>query len=346
MPLSEVTALAGARRLLASWLDGPKPRIRTHDARTGADLVLEQGRLRLVVECKAAGGAAIVGDAIARARGCAERAGRGAIPVVVVPYMGDVGKSLCAGAAVSWFDLSGNAHIVGPGLRVLIEGKPNKYTRRGRPSTAFAPRSARITRRLLVDPERSFRQQELARETGLDEGFTSRIVRRLEEDGLLDRAKDGSVRARSPGLLLDAWSEAYDFDKHDVVRGHVTARSGEELLVRLASGLREGKLRHAATGLAAAWMYTKFAAFRLVTFFVEKRPPALVLRELGFREEPTGANVWLVTPNDDGVFDGAGERDGIPCVHPVQVYLDLRGQPERAAEAASDLRTRLLRWSR
>jgi len=59
-----------------------------------------------------------------------------AVPVVAVPYMGDLGKRLCAEADVSWFDLSGNADIDAPGLRVLIEGKPNRFVRSGRPSVA------------------------------------------------------------------------------------------------------------------------------------------------------------------------------------------------------------------
>jgi hypothetical protein len=168
--------------------------------------------------------------------------------------MGEVGKRLCEEADVSWFDLSGNAHIVAPGLRILIEGKPNRFLRRGRPSSAFAPKSARIARHLLIEPRRAFRQQELARETGLDDGFTSRIVGRLERDGLVERDKAGAIRTRSPDLMLDAWATAYDFDKHTVVRGHVTARSSEQLLKPLGAALAKRKLRHVATGLAAPWL--------------------------------------------------------------------------------------------
>ena len=67
-----------------------------------------------------------------------------------------------------------------------------------------------------------------------------------------------------------------------------------------------------------------------------------VKSDLGFREEPRGANTWLVTPNDEGVFDGAEVVNGIRCVHPVQAYLDLKSHPERATEAAEELRKRLL----
>ena len=77
--------------------------------------------------------------------------------------------------------------------------------------------------------------------------------------------------------------------------------------------------------------------------YLERQPAAQLLERLGFREEGRGANTWLVVPNDSGVFDGAAPVDGVNCVHPVQVYLDLRGHPERADEAAEELRGRLLR---
>jgi len=54
----------------------------------------------------------------------------------------------------------------------------------------------------------------------------------------------------------------------------------------------------------------------------------------------------LVVPDDEGVFQGSQTRAGVRCVHPVQIYLDLKSQPERGAkEAAGELRKRLLTWS-
>lgn len=101
-----------------------------------------------------------------------------------------------------------------------------------------------------------------------------------------------------------------------------------------------------ATGLAAAWQMTHFAAFRTATFFLADEPSPDLKGKLGFRDEPRGANLWLVVPNDAGVFHGAEPRDGIRCVHPVQAFLDLKGHPERAAEAAAQLRSEALNWKR
>jgi hypothetical protein len=332
-----------ARRLLGSWLDGTRFRV-ARGAKDGPDLEADLGKTRLLVEVKALSNAASVGGAVQQVKAYAAAAGRHAVPVIATTFMGEAGRRLCADAGVSWFDLSGNAHIVAPGLRILIEGKPNKFVRRGRPSSAFAPKSARIARHLLIEPRRWFRQQELAREVGLDDGFTSKIVRRLEHDALIERDKVGAIRVRDPDLMLDAWAEVYSFEKHSVLRGHVTARNSEELLRRLAKVLQSSKLRHAVTGLAAAWLQTEFAGFRLVTVFVASEPNAALLKEAAFREEPNGANVWFVVPDDEGVFDGTTEVRGIACVHPVQTYVDLLGHPERAREAAAELRSRVLKW--
>src|SRR5262249_18351728 len=125
-------------------------------------------------------------------------------------------------------------------------------------------------------------------------------------------------------------------------KGHVTARAGEEALRIIGNILQEKRIEHAATGLGAAWLITKFAGFRLVTFFLSKEPDDKLRKSLGFREEERGANAWLVVPNDDPVFTGADVIDGIWCVHPIQAYLDLKAQPERASEAASELRSRWL----
>lgn len=144
--------------------------------------------------------------------------------------------------------------------------------------------------------------------------------------------------------MLDAWRDEYRFSKHTIIRGHVAARSGDALAHLVGDRLKARSVEHAVTGLAAAWQLTRYATFRIATFYVEAEPDSALRDELGFREDERGANLWLVVPNDKGVFQGAGERDGLRCVHPIQTYLDLKEQPERASEAAERLRADLLNW--
>jgi hypothetical protein len=340
-------ALRQVTARLAEILDVAPSEIRIQqDQRIpAADAVIEIAGTTFVVEYKSSGSTAPVSAAIEQVRRLASSVGPHAIPLVVVPFMGPVGRRRCEDAGVAWLDLSGNARIFAPGIRVLVEGRSNQFKSRGRPSSAFAPKSSRISRWLLMHPGQPMVQREIAQATEMDEGFTSRIVSRLEEENFVLRGQDGEIRLRDPDLLLDAWRETYDFSMHHIIPGHMAARSGEEALRILASGIHDQGVRYAATGLAAAWLLTKFSGFRLTTMYVAERPASEILESLGFREEERGANVWIVVPKDEGVFQGADQRDGITCVHPVQAYLDLKDQPERAKEAADHLRAELLKWS-
>ena len=91
------------------------------------------------------------------------------------------------------------------------------------------------------------------------------------------------------------------------------------------------------TGLAAAWFYTRHASFRLASVYLASPAGRDVLDAIGTYEDERGANTWLLMPNDAGVFWESRIIDGVPCVHPLQAYLDLKAHPERAAEAAQEL---------
>jgi hypothetical protein len=313
---------------------------------SGADVVLRSQSHVFVVELKKSTSAAAIAAAAPQVREYARRVSRSAVPIVVVPYMGDAGRKACEQADVGWIDLSGNAHITARGLRVLIEGRPNQFRARGRPSNVFAPMSSRVARWLLSHPGESFTQREIARATSMDEGFVSRIVSRLEREGYVLRDDRSAIRAKDGRLLLDAWREAYRFSAHTILRGTVAARSGDALLVAVSQALAKQKLAYAATGLGAAWLMTHFAAFRTASIYLEKEPSAKLREAIGFHEDDRGANLWLIVPNDEGVFHGAAVIDGVRCVHPVQVYLDLAEHPERATEAAERLRAEVIERKR
>jgi len=302
------------------------------------DAVFTAGPHSFALEWKGSGSlgqVAIAADTLKRATSDSRRSW---IPVVAVPYMGEVGRSYCEREGVAWMDLSGNAGIVAPGLYVQIVGHRNRYRRPGIPESAFGPKGTRVARWLLMHSTATFRQRELASATGLDEGYTSRVVRKLIENQFVARKREG-IRIRDADRLLDAWHEVYRFDKHTLLPGHIAAGSGERLAHAVAGSLAANNVPYAITGLAAAWAWTRHASFRLLTVYLREHPSAKLTTSLGFRKESRGANIWLVVPNDQGVFHGAQLVRGMRCVHPVQAYLDLKDHPERAREAADELRS-------
>lgn len=307
------------------------------------DLVVVLDGVRFNVEYKHRSRAEQVGQAI-RAIRYRDRREDGFIPLIVVPYMGNVGRKLCEDAQIPWMDLSGNAWIHAGSIRVSILGRENRFKSRGRPANLFAPKSARIVRILLIDFGCSYLQKELAELADVDPGHVSRVVRRLEDAGFVERGSLHGVSARDPDLLLDTWREEYALAAHKVRKGHLAVRKPEDALSRLDQVFGEGHVDYALTGLPAAWLYVRHAGYRLITLFVESWPEEALLEEVGWRSQEQGGNVWILRPNDPGVFYGSTVRDGFPCVSAVQAYLDLCELPERASEAAEMLRKKWLTW--
>ncbi len=265
------------------------------------------------------------------------------IPLLSVPYMGQRGRDYCRDIGVSWLDLSGNSSITARNLYVRETGNRNRFRRRGPVESPFGPKGSRITRWILAHPGENFRQRDLAEASGLNKGYTSRVVRKLVDSQLVTRRRSG-IEVDDPDILLEAWNEAYQFTRHALIPGHITSRSGATLTREIAGVLEEHQVRYAMTGLPAAWFYTRFASFRLVTVYLEKVPSEELKQELSFREDRRGANIWFVVPNDAGVFDCGRTRDDVRCVHPAQAYLDLQQHPERATEAAGELKDRFPGW--
>lgn len=311
------------------------------------DLVLAAGSNTFLVEYKATGTLASMAVATGQVLQYAKSTRSKVIPLVATRYMGSAAADFCQRAGVSWLDLSGNAHIVASGFRIHVQGLPDQFKRAGRPPSLFTPRSSRIARVLLSDPKLRFlSQRDLSKRAGLTEGSTSRIVHGLEAQSLVERDATGRVRASDPNLLLDAWYEAYDFGRQHLIEGHIASRTSDDLIREATATLRKRKADYALTGLGAAWLLTHHAGFRIVTFYLRGLPGDDLFEALHFRKETRGPNTWLVVPNDDGVFAGKAEIEGITCVSPLQVYLDLKGHPERAKEAAQELRKTRLEWSK
>jgi hypothetical protein len=344
---SKKQAIQTTAELLCEWLDCQLPSGKDlmvehlADSSVVIDARIELNQMKFLVEYKHSGKVSAVASGIRQLKEFNDNVG-GAVKLLVVPFMHELGRKRCQEAGISWVDLSGNADVTGPGIRIYIQGKSSRFKQRGRPMNIFAPKSSRVARVLLYNLNSAFTQRELAEITGLDEGYVSRIVHSLEEQELIERRGSGEVSVKETELMLETWSESYDFAKHTILRGHVPARSGSSLLEELSNSLLNEDIKYAATGLGAAWQYTHFAAFRTASIFIDKPLDSGTLSKLDFRESDSGSNTWFIFPNDESIFWEAKEVEGVQCVHPIQAYLDLKAHPERAEEAMSELKRLIL----
>ena len=271
-----------------------------------------------------------------------------AVPLLAVPFMGAGGQECCEKGGIGWMDLCGNARVSGPGLRLLVTGQPNRFARRGRPSSAFAPRSACVVRALLEQPAIYVSQRELSRIAGINEGSASRVVRKLEDDGYLVREDDGKVRPKDAALLLRAWDHAHSMLENHILRGHAPSSCGASLLHDIARFLEQTSVDYAATGLAGAWAWDAVSDFRTVTLYLRKSPPLELLdalqskHHMAFQDiDDDAANIWFVVPKDDGMFQGVVKRKGLHTADRLQVFLDLAAHKEEANAAREILRPKI-----
>ena len=346
---SEKEAVQIATDLLCAWLDCEHSQIiyepRMNDIQSqgyAADAIIHIKDVTYLIEYKKSGDLSSVINGI-RLLSNVKSNKKNIIKTLVVPYMHELGRKHCKEAKISWLDLSGNANITGPSIRIIIENQPNLYKRPGRSSSVFAPKSSRVARFLLYNRLDAFSQREISLQTDLDEGYVSKTVRSLENLELISRDESGNITNQDPEVLLDAWLEKYDFSKHNPIRGYIPARSGQSLMQHISDSLSKEGIDFAVTGLGAAWLYTHFASFRTVTIYINKNIRRELLSYLDFSESDNGSNTIIASPNDQSVFWNLGEVEGIQCVHPIQAYLDLKGKPERAQEAKLELKKFLLR---
>lgn len=345
---SEKECVQKAAELLCEWLDCESPQIilepgkrDTRFSGVTVDSIIIIKDIVYLIECEASGSVSSVKRGIEQLNDI-EVKEKNFIKTLVVPYMHELGRKYCEEAKLSWLDLSGNANITGPGIRVIIENQPNLYKRPGRAASVFAPKSSRVARFLLYNYPDVFSQREISQQTGLGEGYVSKIVKYLEEIDLISRDAEGRITNQDPGVLLDAWLEKYNFAKHNPIKGYVPARSGQSLMQQISDLMNRERLQYAVTGLGAAWLYTRFASFRTVTVHVKNVALRELLSELDFLESEVGFNTVLVSQDDEAIFWETEIIEGIQCVHPIQAFLDLKGQPERAQEAMPELKKYIL----
>jgi hypothetical protein len=68
-----------------------------------------------------------------------------------------------------------------------------------------------------------------------------------------------------------------------------------------------------------------------------RRPIDDVAESLGLKKVPSGGNVLLMTPRDEGLLIGSKKVDGVEIASSIQVYLDLKNTEGRGEEAADAL---------
>jgi len=324
--LESVPALSIKRIRREPRRDAPRP-----------DIVLTlktpDGERVVLVEVKVSGQPRIVRGAVNQLLRYQSKA-PDACGVLVAPYISPRSAQICIENGIGYVDLAGNCRLSFSSVYVQRDGKPNPIPQRRELRSLYAPRTTRVLRVLLQDPKKPWRLQALAQKAEVSLGQVYNAKKLLADREWIRSEVDG-FRLVEPGALLREWSQNYTYRKN-ATRDFYSLDAPPAIEGKLAAACRDAAVPYAFTGFSAAARLAPMVRYQRVMAYISGDPTPVVAA-LSLKEVPSGANVTLLSPYDDGVFYGAAEVNGLRIASPVQVYLDLIGYRGRGEEAATFL---------
>lgn len=204
----------------------------------------------------------------------------------------------------------------------------------------FSPKATRIIRHLLCHRSSSLSQAELAKQTGASRALVSQVLKQLLDDELVEQLSKSSpenpayYRLTDFDRLLDAWKGKDRWQERTTVHEYsVLSSNPQDIARKLVDSVGAGNL--AFTQWFAAWQRRPHTTPPVVSCYIKKRR---ILEIVPARRVKSGGNLWLIVPEDEGVWQEAQATGGFPLVSDVQIYLDLLQVDQRGPETAAELR--------
>ena len=258
-----------------------------------------------------------------------------AVPVVASAYLSPRARALLRDRGVGYADTTGNVRIEvsTPGLFIATDGADHDPWPRDHKLRSLRGRGAARAMRAIIDTSPPYGVRELAQSTGASAPTLSRVLDLLERAAIVTRTR-GAVSTVDWQGAIRRWAEDYDQTESNTPTTVLEPRG----LPALEKKLRATKFEYAATGALAAQRFDPIAPARLAAIYVTDAMQAV--DRLALRETEAGANVVLLEPLDPVVFDRTVERNGLRCVAPSQLAVDLLTGPGREPSQGEQM----LKW--
>lgn len=263
--------------------------------------------------------------------------------VVIAPYISPRSAEICSKRGIGYVDLAGNCRLLFGQIYIRKEGMPNRFAEKRVLRSLYSPKASRVLRVLLNQPATIWRVEALAREATVSLGQTFNVKKLLADREWIRVSPKGFVLAE-PAALLQEWSSNYTLRRSPKL-DLFSLRSVAEIESLLADVCARENIKYAFTGFSAAERLAPFTRYQRVTSYIDadERAISRLVPMLDLRRVPSGANVTLWIPRDQGVFYGLRDFDGTRTVSPVQAYLDLRALGGRGEDASDFLLDTVLR---
>lgn len=259
--------------------------------------------------------------------------------LLVAPYIGPRVRELLTQENVSYLDLTGNTRINLDYPSIFIETQgANQDPRSSKARTTIRGAKAGAVIRLLADVAPPYTGVDIARAAKVNEGYLSRILDALDEEGLVYRERSGPVTQVDWPTLLRRRAQSTDLFRRTNTFRYVARQGLPDILDRLRKMQLSNSKPPTVTGSFAAAKLAPIAAPTLLVIY-SMNPREL---EANFELLPadTGADLVLIRPENDVVFARSTTDGGIAWAAPSQVAIDcLSGTGRMPAEGEA-----LINW--
>lgn len=260
--------------------------------------------------------------------------------LLVAPYIGPRVRELLTQENVSYLDLTGNAKISldYPGVFIDTQGATHD-PRSAKQRSGIRGAKAGAVVRTLVDAKPPYTGAEIARAAKVNEGYLSRILDTLADEGLIDRESFGPVTRVDWPAMLRRRAQTLDLFRPIGTFRYVARQGSSSLLDQLRSRPASGQPPTVTGSFAAARLAPVAAPTLLVVYTMNPRE---IESELELLPAEAGADTVLIRPDNAVAFARAEREGGIAWAAPSQVAIDcLAGSGRMTSEGEA-----LIDWMR
>lgn len=252
--------------------------------------------------------------------------------LVVAPYLSRSVRDVLKERGISYVDQTGNARVIldEPGLFILTSGADSNPSPDNRRTSLRGIKAGRVVR-ILAGSKPPLGVRELAQLADTDAGYVSRLLKMLDDEAIVERSSRGEIEDVDWRRLLTQWADDTPIAK----RSEATTWLSPRGLKSVEASLQGAGFRYLLTGSAVASRIAPVAPTRLLSVYVDD--PNETAENLGLRRTDSGANVILLQPDDEAIFENGAQIDGLRYASLPLVVADLLSGPGRLPAEAEAL---------
>lgn len=285
---------------------------------------------RLMVKCKSDITPRVAADAGHQLGAYLNRA-HDAVGLVVAPWGSRRTREVLRDSGVGFVDPTGNIDLVvgEPGLVIRVQGTEKNPMRKQPASPNLRGPKAWSLMKTLIEVKPPYGVRELAAAVEADPGYTSRVVRALEDERLVFRTRRGPITDVDWRALLGQLTSTYRLLDSNETSTWIARSPIRSLPVRLAE--QEPQTRWATTGSLGATLIAPVAAPAIAVIYADE--PSKVAETLNLLPADKGADVVLARPYGAAAMARSWRAEGVDYVSVTQLAADcLTGMGRRPAE--------------